>query len=68
MEEINLEIEKSKLRIKKLKKLKRMQKQLKRLERVAYKHPYFVFMDFVYFLIDLVKGGESSYGNKNNKR
>lgn len=56
MFEINNEIRKSKQKIKDLKKLKKMMKKNDRIRKIIYKpSPYFIFLELLYSLIDIVK-------------
>jgi len=57
--EIDLEIVKAKLNLKKLKKLKKLVKKDNRLSRLVFKpHPYFAFQDLMFALIDLIRKPE----------
>ena len=56
MFEINNEIRKSKQKIKDLKKLKKMMKKNDRIRKIIYKpSPYFIFLELLYSLTDIVK-------------
>jgi len=54
--EIDLEITKTKLKIKELKKLKKLVKKDNRLSKLVFKpHPYFAFQELMFAFIDLIK-------------
>ena len=56
MFEINDEIRKSKQKIKDLKKLKKLMKKNDRIRKIIYKpSPYFVFLELLHELVDIVK-------------
>jgi len=56
MYDINIEIRKSKQKIKNLKKLKKLIKKNDRIKKIIYKpSPYAAFLELLYGLVDIVK-------------